>query len=286
VHITVNPGANMPPSVSITAPTNGASFPAPANITITADASDDGSVTKVEFFNGGALLGTDMTGPYSFAWNSVPGGNYTLTAKATDNLGATTTSAPVAITVTTTGVPAPWVDQDIGATGLAGSATYGSGTFTIKASGADISGANDAFHYVYQAISGDTTIVARVATLLNTHAWAKSGVMIRETLAPNSKNAMMAITTGNGFTFQRRVTTGGSTSATSGGAGTAPKWLKLVRAGDTLTGFQSADGVNWTQIGSATVSMTADVYVGLAVTSHANSARTTSTVNNVSVTQP
>ena len=286
VHITVNPGANTPPSVSITAPTAGASFPAPANITINADASDDGTVTKVEFFNGAALLGSDTTAPYSFAWNNVAGGNYTLTAKATDNLGATTTSAPVGITVTTSGVPAPWVDQDIGATGLSGSATFASGTFTIKASGADIAGANDAFHYVYQAVSGDTTIVARVATLLNTNAWAKSGVMIRETLAPNSKNAMMAITTANGFTFQRRVTTGGSTSATSGGAGTAPKWLKLVRSGDTLTGYQSADGLNWTQVGSTTISMTADVYVGLAVTSHNNSSRTTSTVGSVTVTQP
>ena len=105
VHITVNPGANTPPSVSITAPTAGASFPAPANITINADASDDGSVAKVEFFNGGALLGSDTTSPYSFAWNNVPGGNYTLTAKATDNLGATTTSAPVAVSVTTSAAP-------------------------------------------------------------------------------------------------------------------------------------------------------------------------------------
>jgi regulation of enolase protein 1 (concanavalin A-like superfamily) len=272
--------------VSITAPTDGASFPAPANITISADATDDGTVTKVEFYNGGALLGSDTVAPYSFAWNNVPGGSYTLTAKATDNLGATTTSAPVGITVTTSGVPPPWVDQDIGATGLAGSATYASGTFTIKASGADIAGANDAFHYVYQAVSGDTTVVARVATLLNTNAWAKSGVMIRENLGANSKNAMMAITTGNGFTFQRRVSTGGSTSATSGGPGTAPKWVKLVRAGDTFTGYQSSDGVNWTQVGSTTVSMSADVYVGLAVTSHNNASRTTSTVGNVSVTQP
>ena len=75
-----------------------------------------------------------------------------------------TTSAGVNVTVNA-GLPAPWADQDVGAAGLVGSASYASGTFTVKASGADIAGGADAFHFVYQPISGDATIVARVATL-------------------------------------------------------------------------------------------------------------------------
>jgi YD repeat-containing protein len=108
VGITVNPPGNNPPTVSITSPANGATFTAPANITINATASDsDGSVTQVQFFQGATLLGTDTTAPYSFTWTSVPTGSYSLTAKATDNLGATTTSSAVSITVTGGGSPVP-----------------------------------------------------------------------------------------------------------------------------------------------------------------------------------
>ncbi|WP_143477824.1 Ig-like domain-containing protein, partial [Pseudogulbenkiania subflava] len=93
-------GPNKAPSVSLTAPANGATFTALATITLTATASDqDGTVTKVEFFNGTTLLGTSTTAPYSTVWNNVGEGSYTLTAKATDNAGASTTSSAVTITV-------------------------------------------------------------------------------------------------------------------------------------------------------------------------------------------
>ena len=91
-----------PPAVTLTQPTNGATFTAPATINLTATATDtDGTITKVEFFNGPTKLGEDTTAPYGYTWGGVSAGTYTLTARATDNLGATTTSAPSAITVTT-----------------------------------------------------------------------------------------------------------------------------------------------------------------------------------------
>ncbi|MFN2455015.1 MAG: PKD domain-containing protein [Pyrinomonadaceae bacterium] len=91
---------NTPPTVSITSPTEGATFSAPANITITANASDsDGTVSKVEFFQNNIKIGEDLTAPYSFAWSNVPSGTYTLTAVARDNDGAATTSASVYIVV-------------------------------------------------------------------------------------------------------------------------------------------------------------------------------------------
>jgi hypothetical protein len=89
--------------VSITSPTNGATFAAPASITINATASDPGgSVTSVAFYNGATLLGTDNTSPYSFAWTNVAAGTYSLTARATDNGGLTTTSAAISVTVGST----------------------------------------------------------------------------------------------------------------------------------------------------------------------------------------
>ncbi len=93
-------GGNSAPSVQITAPASGASFTAPASITIAASASDaDGSVAKVDFFRGTTLLGTDTSAPYSFSWTSVAQGSYALTAVATDNRGAATTSAAVNVMV-------------------------------------------------------------------------------------------------------------------------------------------------------------------------------------------
>ncbi len=93
-------GFNQAPSVSITSPTNNAVFTAPTTITIEASAADsDGSIAKVEFYNGTTLLGTALTVPYSFLWNSVAVGSYVITAKAYDNANATTTSTAINISV-------------------------------------------------------------------------------------------------------------------------------------------------------------------------------------------
>src|SRR5690606_30736727 len=97
--------ANVKPGVSIMSPANNASFTTGSNVTITATASDsDGTVTKVEFFNGNTKLGEDLAVPYTFTWSAVPAGSYSLTARATDNAGATTTSSVVVISVTNANV--------------------------------------------------------------------------------------------------------------------------------------------------------------------------------------
>src|SRR5262249_889307 len=98
VSVTVN--ANKPPSVSLTAPTTGATYVAPANVTVSASATDsDGTVKNVSFYAGAQLIGSVSAIPYSVAWSNVAAGSYTLTAVATDNTGASTTSAPVTMTV-------------------------------------------------------------------------------------------------------------------------------------------------------------------------------------------
>ena len=94
-------------------------------------------------------------------------------------------------------VPAGWSNQDIGTFG--GSTFESSGTWTIAGDGADIWGNADAFHYAYVPLSGDGEIIARVVSNgSGPNAWAKGGVMIRETLNPDSKHAMMVVTGGEG----------------------------------------------------------------------------------------
>jgi cysteine-rich repeat protein len=91
---------NQAPTVSLTSPTNWSTFTAPASITLSANASDpDGTIVNVQFRNGTTILNTDTTSPYSYSRTSVPAWTYTLTAIATDNNGAMTTSTPVTITV-------------------------------------------------------------------------------------------------------------------------------------------------------------------------------------------
>ena len=98
---------NAAPTVSLTGPVNNATFTSPASINLAATASDpDGTIVKVEFYQGTTLLATVTAAPYAYTWTNVQPGSYSLSARATDDLGATTTSSPVAVTVT---APAPQV---------------------------------------------------------------------------------------------------------------------------------------------------------------------------------
>ena len=97
-------GPNSSPSVNVTDPLNNTYFTSGSNIVIDAAATDiDGSVSKVEFFQGTTLLGQDTTAPYTFVWNNVPAASYALTAKATDDLNATTISSAITVTVIAAG---------------------------------------------------------------------------------------------------------------------------------------------------------------------------------------
>jgi len=94
------PGVNAPPTVQLTSPAAGANFTAPATVSLAATASDqDGAISQVAFYVGQTLIGTHTTSPYTFSWTNVAPGSYSLTAVATDNLGATATSAAVTIQV-------------------------------------------------------------------------------------------------------------------------------------------------------------------------------------------
>jgi hypothetical protein len=107
--------------------------------------------------------------------------------------------------------------------------------------------------------------------------------MIRETLDPGSTHALILVSAAKGVAFQRRDATGGASVSTAGSLSNAPHWVKLTRSGNLFTAFESADGVNWTQVGTAdTIAMGSTVYVGLAVTSHSTAASAMCTFDNVS----
>jgi hypothetical protein len=181
-------------------------------------------------------------------------------------------------------LPPSWSAQDVGAVGVGGTATVDEGRWTVRASGADIWGTSDQFGFIYQTLTGDGTIVARVASIERVHDWVKAGVMIRATLAPDSPHASMFATPGaNGLAYQRRIDAGGATLHTDGGSGTPPVWVALMRTGNVIQAFRSDDGVSWTWIGGDTIPMPVTVYIGLAVTSHNTSVAASAEFDGVHV---
>jgi hypothetical protein len=288
VNVTVT-AANNAPTVSLTSPASGATFTAPATINLAATAADsDGTVARVEFFNGAALLGSDTTSPYAFTWSNVPAGTYSVRAVAYDNASASASSTTATVTVQTgtAGLPDGQVAADIGSPAVAGSTTFSSGAYTVRAGGTDIWGASDQFHFVYRPVTGNTQIVAHIVSIGNTDPWAKAGIMIREALTPGSRHAMMAATPSNGTWMGRRLQPGAASVSSKDTAGTSSAWLRLVRTGNLIEGFWSTNGATWTLVGSETIAMTATVYVGMAATSHNPGTATTVMVDNLAVTTP
>ncbi len=273
---------NVPPSVALTSPADGATFTAFATISLTATASDvGGHVSRVDFFAGAVKLATVTSAPYTYVWSPVGAGSYVLTAVATDNQGASTASAPVSITVNPgSALPSPWVEGDVGAVGLSGSASYASGTFSVNGSGHGIGGVSDQFHFVYRALAGDGQVVARILSVEDTGLVSKGGVMIRESLTTGSPEASMLVTGTARWMFMRRLTADGSSSYYSGSA-TTPRWVKLVRSGNTVSGYRSSDGVAWALSGSVTIAMSSNVLIGLVMTSGSSSILGTAQFDNV-----
>jgi RHS repeat-associated protein len=272
---------------------NGISFtvvPAPTLASLSITSGMVGEVVTVSGANFGSTQGSGIltfngTAATATSWSAssivvkVPSGattgNVVVTADGVASNG-------MAFTVTL--IPTAWTDADVGAVGLAGSATYASSTetFTLNGSGTGVFSSADEVNFAYQPLSGDGSIVARVVSQTGASS-PPAGVMIRETLNANATSAYTAYRSGTIF-FVDRATTGTSSSYQTGASGTLPYWVGLVRVGNSFTSYTSVDGVNWVQVGSAeTITMAQNVYIGLAVSSDDNSSLSTAVIDNVSL---
>ncbi|MDX9879967.1 MAG: discoidin domain-containing protein [Sedimentisphaerales bacterium] len=161
------------------------------------------------------------------------------------------------------GVPGPFME-------LAG------GKIVMGAAGTDIWNTTDEFRFACKPLSGDGSIVALVESVSRAVDWTKAGVMIRETLEAGSPFAAVYATPDYGCRYQARLTADVAAVSDSGVVTTeqtalvAPYWVKIERVGNAFNGYYSTDGENWTAMAwnPQTIAMGANVYVGLAITSH------------------
>ena len=272
--VTVFNGA-MPPTIALTSPTYGQTFSSGTTANMTATVNPNGhTVSKVQFFADATLVGESTAAPYSANWKCDGYGDHNLTARAVYDSSSTVDSDPVKITVAS--LPAPWDTVEIGTPGTPGGASSTNDTFIVQGAG-NVSGSGDNFRFVYQPLSADGEINVKLAATEFTGKDGRIGVMIRENLTSLSKNAFMGISPDGVMRWQTRSSSGGSTSATSMPGTSSSVWVRLVRTGDTIRGYKSSDGVKWSQVGSSTVSMAANIYVGFAVASGAPTVLNTST---------
>src|SRR6266851_1065340 len=210
--------------------------------------------------------------------------NGTANGTYTANYDQVTSTMPC--TTSTLPCPSTWQSTDVGSPLMAGTADYAASnkTFYIDGAGADIAGTNDQFHYVYQTLNGDGTIVARVRYQTESSPWTKAGVMIKQSTTAGSSYVDALVTpdvspstpningvgctpngclsplnpitpaVGNGVRMQYNFT-GSKTATNLAGYSSPNKWLKLQRTGNTFTSWESTDGNTWTQIGSTSVTM-------------------------------
>lgn len=161
VPITVTVLANQLPTVSLTAPAEGAVVSAPGSVTLSAAAADaDGTVTKVEFYNGSTLLGTATASPYTYQWSAIAAGSYSLTAKVFDNSGASVTSAPVTL-ISNAAPTIAWMGPPNNTVQPAPA------TFTLTASASDSDGTITKVEFY----RGGTTLIGTATTSPYSYSW-------------------------------------------------------------------------------------------------------------------
>ncbi len=165
------------------------------------------------------------------------------------------------------------------------------GTYTITARSGDIWGQSDSFHFFFKELSGIGSIIAKVESANNTSNSAKIGVMIRDTLDPESKHAFTFIRPDGGIRFNRRTETFGTTTNSVENGLTFPHWVKLEsQMGGNFIASHSSDGTNWVPVNdlnlgsSATVQMNLPLYIGLAVSSNNTEETIEAVFSNVSTT--
>jgi len=181
-----------------------------------------------------------------------------------------------------------WTTTDIGAPAFRGfaqsvacSAGFGCPLFVIGAGGAGIAGTSDQFTFLQQTLTGDGVATIRVLALTGGASSAVSGVMFRESLKATSPHVTLLASRTGETLFSRRRAASGATTVTKRARPQGSIWLRLERTGQTITASTSADGSQWTVVGTEVLNLPDTVFVGVATASASAVIPLTATVSDV-----
>jgi hypothetical protein len=252
-------------------------------------AAEAGSVPAYLWVVGSSTTLEAYSSSDGYTWIPIPGSTVSgnLGASVLAALAVTAQSTTALSTVTMDAVvispappapappevcPGPWTCADIGSPALAGTQSFdpNTGTWTISAGGSDITGTSDQFHFVWQTLTGDGSVVADVLSQTDSSSNAKAGIMLRASTDPGAPNYAVLVSPGVGIKVQVRSAEDGTTSKIANPTGTAPVYLKVTRSGNTFSAYTSSDGATWTLIAGSTFTFNPGtaLLAGLAATSH------------------
>lgn len=271
------------------------------NFTLSSRTTTGGSATVATVAAANAMpnnwLRLTRSGAVINAYRSVNGdtwtnsGTITLSGLTTMLAGLATASGDTSNLATSTfdhveatPFPSQWITQQVGSVTATGFAEYYGSAYSLSGAGV-IGGAGDACLLCQQTMSGDGSIIARITTMQNTGSSARAGVVIRDTTATGAKAVFMGISPDGTYRFQYRTKAGGADTTVTGGTGVLPNiWVKLTRSGNSVSGYKSGDGVNWTLVSSKSVAMGANVVSGIVVGSGSTVTLCNSGFDNVGFT--
>jgi outer membrane protein assembly factor BamB len=186
--------------------------------------------------------------------------------------------------------PDTWMCSDVGfkASLLSGTQMYDNGSWLLQAAGADIANTSDQFHAVWQKLTNNGNVSARVTSIKQLNDYSKAGVMLREGEDPGSRFYAIFTTPQKGLVVEYREVQGGNAALIDiplSDQTKIPVYLKVTREGDLFNAYYSQDGVNWTVVEGQqkTIPMSTTLFAGLALTSHSQTNIGTATIDSVHV---
>jgi regulation of enolase protein 1 (concanavalin A-like superfamily) len=278
--------------VAMAAPPDDSNYRNPEAIPLEATVRPPAGLTiaRVDFLAGGEVAGTATSAPYRADWKAPPAGHHRIRARATDERGTSSYSDPIEVSIADAGenhsLPAPWGQQTLGKKELRipGSASFADGCFHITKAGGQITEEDDSPQFVYQPVSGDFQIVARLDSLTpaDNQVGPLAGLMIRENMTALDRVFALVVSP-QATVVARRTDYWGRITATDRTDSPAA-WIKIVRHGNRLRGYTSTDGKAWTLLSAERIEMTERVFVGLCAMARSRETSGVATFDHVSIT--
>jgi hypothetical protein len=276
------PPEAAPPEMRIASPADKSMLRCGETVAVTLEPTDrSGQIAKVELLADDVPVGKLERAPWQFNWKPAQSGNRRVCARATSTSGVTSTTPASTYHVVDTGLPLPWRQMPIGRRQASGSVACEGDVFTLSAREGQLGSEHEAFHFMFQPLTGDGTLLARLESFRG-QGGAVAGVMIRESIeGERVRYAMLGMNGGDGLTFMRREKTWEPVHEQDEKA-SAPRWLRLVRHGRMISASHSSDGRDWQMLGQRELEIAPLAFVGLMICAGKEPA--SATFDHVSVT--